>query len=86
MKPSSAEPGVPLRHYLRDHEGVGVRFTCLGCQKSFDVPVAKVVARLEARGLGGEETGVCEVARFAERPCARCGATWWNTRPAIQIK
>lgn len=78
------EPGVPLAHYL-EHEGAGVRFTCNGCQASRDVPVAAVIARLQARGLGDATTGVRAVARLAERPCARCGAMKWETRPALRL-
>jgi hypothetical protein len=77
------DPGVPLRHYMREHPGSGVRFCCTGCMASHDVPVARVVKRLQVRGLGGEETGVRAVAWFAERPCARCGAMRWETAPAF---
>lgn len=79
------DPGVPLSHYLDDHSGVGVRFTCQGCQASHDVPVAAVIERLKARGLGDEQTGIREVAKVAERPCARCGAMRWETRPAFSL-
>lgn len=78
--------GVPLRHYLRDHEGVTVRFCCEACQASHDVPVAKVVERLQERGIGGEETGVREVARLSDQPCARCGAVRWSTRPGFPLR
>ncbi|HJR83463.1 MAG TPA: hypothetical protein VJ775_06005 [Sphingomicrobium sp.] len=75
------DPGVPLSYYLANH-GVGVRFCCEACQASHDVPMADVVERLKALGLGDERTGIREVARFAEKPCPRCGATRWSTRPA----
>lgn len=78
------EPSVPLAHYLQ-HPGCGVRFSCESCQASHDVPVAAVVDRLKARGLGDESTGIREVARFAERPCAHCGAMKWSTRPAFAM-
>lgn len=77
--------GVPLSHYLRHHPDAGVRFHCDGCGASYDVPVAQVVERLKARGLGGEETGVREVAKLSTRPCARCGAKKWVTRPAFSL-
>ena len=73
--------GVPLAHYLGDPD-MGVRFECLTCMASFDVATADVVARLKASGLGDEQTGVRSLARIAKRPCARCGATNWETRPA----
>jgi hypothetical protein len=79
------DPGVPLAHYLNDHQGAGVRFYCRACHASHDVPVGRVVERLKARGLGGEETGVRAVARLADQPCARCGAMKWETTPAFQL-
>lgn len=80
------DPSVPLVHYLEHHPRAGVRFTCQACQASHDVPVAAVVERLKARGLGDERTGVRAVARLAERPCARCGATRWETRPSFPLE
>lgn len=79
------DPGVPLGHYLQHHPSSTVRFHCDGCQASHDVPVEQVVERLKARGLGGEDTGVREVAKFSTRPCARCGAMKWVTRPAFSL-
>lgn len=76
------DSSVPLAHYLQSHPGTGVRFTCDSCQGSRDVPLISVVERLKARGLGDEQTGIREVARFAEKPCAQCGAMKWETRPA----
>lgn len=72
--------GVPLAHYLRDPD-MGVRFECLACQDSFDVPTAEVIAKLKASGLGNERTGIRALARLATRPCRRCGAARWETRP-----
>jgi len=80
------DPGVPLSHYVANHPTAGVRFTCEACQASHDVPVADVVARLRARGLGDEQTGIRAVASFAERPCQRCGAMRWSTRPAFKVE
>lgn len=76
---------VPLAHYLAHHPGSGVRFTCCACETSHDAPIAAVIERLKARGLGDERTGVREVAGFAERPCPRCGAMRWETRPAFRL-
>ena len=75
------DPGVPLAHYLQHHPEAGVRFTCDACQASHDVPVARVIERLKARGLGDERTGIRAVAKLAAQPCARCGAMRWETRP-----
>jgi len=79
------EPGVPLSHYLTHSPPVGVRFHCDGCQRWHDVDTADVVARLKAAGLGDEQTGIREVARLSRRPCARCGAVKWETRPAFKL-
>lgn len=80
------DPSVPLAHYLDHHPGVGVRFSCEACQASHDVPMLVVVARLKARGVGDEATGIRELARLADRPCPRCGAMRWETRPAFVVK
>jgi hypothetical protein len=76
--------GVPLQHY-REHPGSGVLFMCRGCQFSFSVPLERVIARLEARGLGGAQTGVVEVARYAGQRCRRCGVLHWESRPAFRM-
>lgn len=74
--------GVPLAHY-REHPGCGVRFHCRACARSFDAPLESVISMLRLRRLGGAETGVNAVGRLAFRPCRRCGATAWETRPAF---
>jgi hypothetical protein len=79
------DPGISLSHYL-EHAGCAVRFTCEACQASHDVAVPAVIDRLKARGLGDEQTGIREVAQLAERPCARCGAMKWETRPGFVLK
>lgn len=79
------DPGVPLGHYLHQHPGSGVRFYCRACAASYDAPVAAVVERLKARALGGEQTGVREVARLSTQPCRRCGAVRWETSPAFTL-
>ncbi|MFI4973734.1 MAG: hypothetical protein ACHP84_04245 [Caulobacterales bacterium] len=48
--------GVPLAHY-RQHRA-GVRLTCRDCMKHRDWPLEAVIARLEARGVGGANRGV----------------------------
>lgn len=76
------DPGVPLAHY-RSHAGCGVRFHCQACAHSFDAPLEAVIARLELNRLGGPQTGVRAVAELSGRPCKRCGARAWETRPAF---
>lgn len=74
--------GVPLSHY-REHAGCGVRFCCNACARSFDVPLERVISRLERQGLGGPSTGIRAVAGLATRSCDRCGGRSWETRPAF---
>jgi hypothetical protein len=76
-----AGPGVPLGHY-RQH-GAGVRLTCRDCQLHADLPLEAVIARLEARGVGGAQTGIRAVARLVRRPCARCGGWRFVSAPAF---
>ena len=76
------DPGVPLDHY-RQHAGCGVRFCCQACAWSADVALEAVIARLERRRLGDARTGIRAVARLSHRPCPRCGAQAWDTRPAF---
>jgi hypothetical protein len=80
--PSPPDDGVPLSHYLAHGDLYGLRFECLACQESFDVPLSEVVAKLKSQGLGDENTGVKAVGRLSTRPCGRCGAVRWMTRPA----
>jgi len=75
-----ASPGVPLAHY-RTHRGAGVRVTCRDCQFHQDLPLEAVIARLEARGVGGPQTGIVELAAFVRAPCARCGGRRMATAP-----
>jgi hypothetical protein len=42
-----------------------------------------VIARLIARRLGEERTGIRAVARTFRRGCKRCGAVAWETRPCF---
>ncbi|CAN7311933.1 hypothetical protein LJR164_001660 [Phenylobacterium sp. LjRoot164] len=48
-----------------------------------DVPLEVVIARLEARGVGGAQTGIKDVAKFVREPCDQCGRTTFDTSPAF---
>lgn len=74
-------PGVPLAHY-RQHQA-GVRLTCRDCLLHHDWPLERVIERLTARGVGGERTGVREVARHVRQPCERCDGRRFTTTPAF---
>lgn len=73
-------PGVPLSHY-RQH-GAGVRLTCRDCKAHRDLPLEAVIGRLEARGVGGERTGIVALAQLVRGPCPRCGGSRFVTAPA----
>jgi hypothetical protein len=75
-------PGVPLGRYRSFGPRMAVEFRCRACDVWFEVPLEDVIARLQARGVGGPETGVREVGALAERPC-RCGSLRFATRPAF---
>ena len=75
--------GPPLRHYLDKHPGTEIGFHCLGCMAYHQVPIEKVAARLKARRIGDEGSGIKMVGSLARRPCRRCGGTHWDTRPAF---
>ncbi len=75
-------PGLPLGHFLTAYRCAGVRLTCLDCQKHEDLPIAPIAERLQARGVGGLDTGVRELGRLVERPCRRCGGRRFVTAPA----
>lgn len=75
--------GVALSHYRTHGPDMAVEFRCLDCQLWFDVPLSVVISRLVARGVGGPETGIKEVARLVEKPCARCGSKRYETRPSF---
>ncbi len=79
------EPGVPLAHYLDHPTPVRVRFHCLDCAHSHDVPILAVIDRLEERGLGNAWTGIREIARLADRPCGHCKAIRYETSPAFDL-
>ena len=78
----AADPaGVPLGHY-REHRAQ-VRLTCRGCMLHRDLPLEAVIARLEARGVGGEGTGIVALAGLVRAPCGRCGGRRFVTGPAF---
>lgn len=79
MNRQDLDPGVPLGHY-RQHKA-NVLLICNGCALSRSLPLDAVVARLQARGVGGDETGIRAVARLTNRPCPRCGKTDFQSRP-----
>ena len=70
---------VPLKHY-RQHKA-GVELHCNGCAAMKVLDLEAVIAGLEARGLGGENTAITAVAKTFTRSCERCGALAWQTRP-----
>jgi hypothetical protein len=72
--------GVPLAHY-RTHSSAGVRVTCRDCKLHRDLPLESVIERLEARGVGGERTGIVELAQLVRSPCTRCGGRRFVTAP-----
>ena len=80
MVPSTS-PGVPLAHYLAN--GDSLRLTCRDCMLFRDLPLEPVIARLEARSVGGGHTGVIEVAGLVRAPCPRCGGRRFNSAPAF---
>lgn len=73
------EKGIPLHHYRQD--GADVLLFCRACVYDKILPLEGVVARLNARGLDGENVGIVELARFTTQACPRCGARRWETRP-----
>lgn len=70
---------VPLAHY-RKH-GAGVELICGECALTTVLDLEAVISGLRARGRGGEFTGIAEVGKKLRRPCDRCGAVQWQTRP-----
>jgi hypothetical protein len=71
--------GVPLAHYRR--HGAGVLLTCLECLDLRTFELEGVIARLEARGVGGAATGVRALAALVTHRCPRCGASRFDCRP-----
>lgn len=72
---------VPLTHY-RTHPGCGVQLHCQTCQLTRDYDLEVVIARLDARGLEGDQVGIKSVADHVTDPCPRCGGRSFESRPA----
>ncbi len=79
MSSDADNPGVPLGSY-REIDA-NVLLTCLAFLLHRSLDREKVIARLEARGLGGADTGIRAVASFVEEPCPRCGGRRFESRP-----
>lgn len=77
------DPGVPLHRY----RGVSSRIElwCASCCTTRVFELEGVIARLKARGVGDENTGVREVARYVTEPC-QCGGTRFETRPHFSYR
>ena len=73
--------GVPLAMYRKNR--ANVLLTCLDCFWRQTIEREVVIARLEARGVGGAHTGIKAVAQFVRRPCPRCGGQRFDTCPAF---
>lgn len=75
-----SNPGVILSHY-RQH-GADVLLICeAGCTYTKVLPLEDVIAKLNARGMDGENVGIVELARFTTQACPQCGRRKWSTRP-----
>jgi len=74
------QPGVALAHFRKN--GAGVRLTCRDCMLHRDLALEAVITRLASRGVGGEATGIIELAAFVRAPCTRCGGRRFVTAPA----
>ena len=57
--------------------------TCGSCLACSVLDLEKVIAGLEVTGRGWENTGIVEVGKKLRRPCERCGAVQWQTRPRM---
>jgi hypothetical protein len=79
--PRDQNPGVPLHDYRR--LGADVLLFCRACVYDKVIPLEEVIARLNARGIDGENVGIVELARFTTQACPKCGARSWETRPAF---
>jgi hypothetical protein len=77
----TADPGVPLKDYR--HVRANVLLICNECQLQRTFDREEVIARLQARGAGGENTGIREVAQHVKEPCPRCKGVSFESRPAF---
>lgn len=74
------EKGVELKDYRGEAD---VLLICEGCVYTRTVPLEDVIARLNARGMDGENVGIVELASHTRQPCPQCGRRAWTTRPAF---
>lgn len=72
---------APLAHY-RKHRA-GVELICGECMLTTVLDLEAVISGLQARGRGGQYTGIAEVGKKLRRPCERCGSVQWQTRPKM---
>lgn len=75
------ERGVALHEYRS--LGADVLLICSACPHTQVVPLEAVIARLNKRGLDGENVGIVELARYTRQACPKCGRRKWSTRPAF---
>lgn len=76
------ERGVVLVHY-RQHRADVLLICESACSYTKVIPLEDVIARLNARGLDGENVGIVELARHVTNACPECGRRSWTTRPAF---
>jgi hypothetical protein len=79
--PRDHNPGVALWKYRS--LGADVLLFCRACVYDKVIPLEEVIARLNARGIDGENVGIVDLARFTTHACPKCGARKWETRPAF---
>ena len=75
-------PGAPLGSFETDMKA-DVRLHCHQCARYQVLPLAGVIASLDARGLQGRRFGICELVNHIRRPCPRCGSHSQETRPVF---
>ena len=73
--------GVPLAMYRKNR--ANVLLTCLDCFWRQTIDREKLIERPEARGVGGEHTGIKAVAQLVTRACPRCGGRRFDSCPAF---
>lgn len=75
-------PGAPLATFETGMTA-DVGLHCHQCARYQVIPLAKVIASLDARGLQGRRIGIRELASHIRRPCPRCGSVSQETRPVF---
>ena len=76
------DPGVPLEQYRQLQAGVLV--ICLDCALQRVFGLEAVIRQLQARGVGGPQTGIRALAALVRDPCPKCGRRRFETRPYFQ--